>query len=95
MLSLDGMCPLLDYIWISVDKGLTSFNFVSSRILHRAHHLMVHLFIRIDLQEFPLWLSGLRIQCCLCADEGSIPDLIHGLRIRCCCKLWNRLQMWL
>ena len=26
-------------------------------------------------REFPLWFSGLRTQCSLCEDEGSIPGL--------------------
>ena len=25
--------------------------------------------------EFPLWLSWLRTQCCLCENVGPIPDL--------------------
>ena len=29
---------------------------------------------------FPLWLSGLRTQCCLCEDLGSIPGLIQWVK---------------
>ena len=31
--------------------------------------------LRREIVEFPLWLSGLRTQCCLCEDVGSIPGL--------------------
>ena len=33
------------------------------------------LICKMGTQEFPLWLSGLRTQCCLCEDVGSIPGL--------------------
>ena len=30
--------------------------------------------------EFLLWLSGLRTQCCLCEDVGSIPGLTQWVK---------------
>ena len=30
--------------------------------------------------EFPLWLSRLRIQCCLCEDVDLIPGLAQWLK---------------
>ena len=49
------------------------------------------------VQEFLLWLSGLKTQRCLCEDVGSISGLaqLSELRIWCCCKLRLRLQMQL
>ena len=31
-------------------------------------------------QEFPLWLSRSRTQCCLCEDVGSIPGLAQWVK---------------
>ena len=31
-------------------------------------------------QEFPLWLRGVRTQCCLCEDVGLIPGLTWWLK---------------
>ena len=45
--------------------------------------------------EFPLWLSGLRTQCCLCEDASSSLASISGLRILRCSELWHRSQMQL
>ena len=36
--------------------------------------------IKISLKEFLLWLSGLRTQCCLCEDAGSIPGFAQGVK---------------
>ena len=44
---------------------------------------------------FPLWLSGLRRQHCLCEDVDSILALLSGLRIWHCHKLQCTLQMQL
>ena len=30
--------------------------------------------------EFPLWLSTLRTQCCLCEDLGLIPGLAQWVK---------------
>ena len=30
--------------------------------------------------EFPLWLSGLRTQHCLCEDTGSVPGLTQQVK---------------
>ena len=38
-------------------------------------------------KEFPVWLSGLRTQCCLSEDVGSIPGLVQWVRIQSCCEL--------
>ena len=47
-----------------------------------------------NLQEFPLWLRGLR-SWCLCETVGSIPELDQWVKDLCCHKLQWSLQMWL
>ena len=37
-------------------------------------------FFLLLLEEFPLWLSRLRTQCCLCEDAGLIPGLTHWVK---------------
>ena len=46
------------------------------------------------LQEFMLWLSGLRIQLSRRMWVQSLASL-SGLRIQHCCELWCRSQTWL
>ena len=49
--------------------------------------------------EFPLWLSRLRTQHCLCEDAGSIPDLTWWVKdlvwIQCCCGCDTGLHLHL
>ena len=33
-----------------------------------------------ECQEFPLWLSGLKIQPIVCEDEGSVPGLAQWVK---------------
>ena len=48
-----------------------------------------------ELQEFLVWLNGLRAQHSVHEDAVSILASLSGLRIQHCCGLWHRLQMQL
>ena len=39
------------------------------------------------MNEFLLWLSGLKTQHSVCEDTGLTPDLTHWVKIWCCHKL--------
>ena len=45
--------------------------------------------------EFPLWLSGLKIQLVSMKTQVQSLASLSGLRIQHCCKPWCELQMWL
>ena len=45
--------------------------------------------------EFPLWLSRLKTQHCLCEDAGSIPYLHQWVKGPECPQAEAQLQMWL
>ena len=48
--------------------------------------------MKIELEEFPLWLTRLRTQ--LVSMRMWVPSLalLSELRIQICCELWHRLQ---
>lgn len=43
--------------------------------------------------EFPLWLSGLMIWCCLCGGVGSVPGLVQWVKDLAFLQLWQRSQL--
>ena len=51
--------------------------------------------LKDPIQEFPLWLSGLRTQLLSKRMWVQSLSLLTGLRIWCFRELWCRLQMWL
>ena len=46
------------------------------------------------VEEFPLWLSGLRTQ--LASMRAQVQSLasLRGSRVGCCCRLWCSSQIW-
>ena len=53
--------------------------------------LMLECFVfSILLQEFPLWLSGLRTRQRVCENMGSIPDLTRWVKDPALLCLWCR-----
>ena len=52
------------------------------RSVHRLHF---HKVLNSQIEEFLLWLSGLRTLRSVCEDVGSIPALAQWLRTQRCC----------
>ena len=48
----------------------------------------------MDLQEFLLWYSGLKIQHCLCGSVGSIPSLVQWVKYQALPQLWLGFDPW-
>ena len=46
-------------------------------------------------QEFLLWCSRLRIQCCLWGSTGSISSLVQCVKDLTLLQLWWRSELWL
>ena len=68
----------MQYFFIFIFYPATLLNsFISSNSFLVFLGLSVY---KIVLLEYPLWLSGLRTQCFLCEDEGSIPGLCYWVK---------------